>query len=87
MLFENVKSDIAKANRPKGGVDAMSLLLIRPFEVIYKGERHKVVMVRTDPTGNRFYAIPTHTSTSENPEALKWIAERWIEQVIPLEPH
>lgn len=37
MLFENVKSDIAKANRPKGGVDAMSLLLIRPFEVIYKG--------------------------------------------------
>ncbi len=85
MLFENVKTEIAKSKGVRGGDDYMSLLLIRPFEVVYKGNQYKVVMVRADNVGNRFYAIPSDEIT-DPPEALKWIAERWIEKIIPLDP-
>ncbi|MBZ0265092.1 hypothetical protein K8I28_10520 [bacterium] len=62
----------------------MSLLLIRPFEVMYHGERYPVVMVRVDASGNRLYALP-NKEKSDPPEPLKWVAERWIEEVLPLD--
>ena len=87
MLFETVKSDIAKSKGIKAGKEPMNLLLVRPFDVIYKGERHPVIMVKADSAGNRHYAIPQIDETETNVhEPLKWITERWIEEVVPLAP-
>jgi len=86
MLFETMKDDIAKSKGIKAGKDAMNLLLVRPFDVIYKGDRYPVLMVRVDGSGSRSYAIPnTEESSVESSshEPLRWIAERWIDKVLP----
>jgi len=84
MLFETVKGDIAKSKGIKSGKDSMNLLLVRPFDVQFKGERHPVVMVKVDSAGNRHYAVPSdEENTSQTQEPLRWITERWIEKVFP----
>ncbi|MDP8206086.1 MAG: hypothetical protein P9L92_05425 [Candidatus Electryonea clarkiae] len=60
----------------------MSILLVRPFDIMFKGERYPVLMVRVDNAGSRSYAIPAKED-SEHDEPLKWIGERWVEKVLP----
>ncbi|MBD3166800.1 hypothetical protein GF324_09390 [bacterium] len=62
----------------------MSLLLVRPFDIVHKGTQYKVLMVRVDAAGNRNYAV-ANDETGEGTEAFKWVAERWVEKVVPSE--
>lgn len=86
MLFENVKSSVDKGSRKGAGKGGSmgSLLLIRPFDVVYKGKEYPVLMVRVDSSGNRHYAVPNDDESAQG-EPLRWIAERWIEKMIPKE--
>ena len=88
MLFETIKDDIrqSKEIKKRTGSDSMSMVLVRPFDIQYKGERHPVVMVRIDNAGTRLYAIPSAEEQTEGTrEPLRWIAERWVEKVLPYE--
>ncbi len=84
MLYEQMKDAIAKSKGQTSGKSNMNLLLVRPFDIVYKGERFPVIMVRVDSSGGRSFAIPNdEESTAANNEPLRWVAERWVEKVIP----
>lgn len=82
MLFENLQRERKTSN--KAGSEEMSLLLVRPFDIMYKGDRYPVLLVRVDSAGNRHFAVPNaEEEARQSNEAFKWIAERWIDLVIP----
>ncbi len=81
MLYENMKPYLKDQSGKNAGKDSMSLLLVRPFDIVYKGKQYPVIMVRVDTAGNRHLAVPNDDETSN--DAFLWIAERWIDKVIP----
>ncbi len=84
MLYEQMRDEIAKSKGKTPGKSNMNLLLVRPFDIVYKGERYPVIMARVDSSGGRSYAIPNdEESTATSHEPLRWVAERWVEKVIP----